>query len=122
MKPNKEDFAPVYSRRPPAGGKSGLLLDQLTKEELLELLRRERFNFAGNDPKAGLLVMPTSSMYYPRGYFSPDEMFEQWQRLYEASRRKATRDSGSPGKQVGLKPAYQGRNALWNTKSSLIQP
>ncbi|NLW56313.1 MAG: response regulator, partial [Firmicutes bacterium] len=74
----------------------------------LELLRRERFNFAGNDPKAGLLVMPTSSMYYPRGYFSPDEMFEQWQRLYEASREEGYKRFRVTGETSWLKTGLPG--------------
>ncbi len=89
------------------GEKVICLSDQLTKGELLEQFRSEQLDFAGHDPGAGLLVMPTC-LYYRRGYFSPEEMIEQWRRLYEEARAEGYRRLRVTGDTSWLKSGLPG--------------
>lgn len=57
--------------------------DSLTKEEVLNWFRQENVDTCGYDPDRGLVVKNIQNMYYPHGYFSPEEMIQRWRHLAE---------------------------------------
>lgn len=62
--------------------------DSLTKEEILSWFSRKNIDTCGYNFERGLVVRTTQSMYYPHGYFSPEEMIQRWRQLVEEARQE----------------------------------
>lgn len=67
------------------GEKVLCITDSLTRENILDWLRKKIVDISDEDLERRLLVKTTKSIYYPEGYFSPEEMIERWRRLAEKS-------------------------------------
>ena len=64
------------------GEKVLCITDSLTREEILDSVGQDDY-ISGHVPHSGLIVTNTKNMYYPDGYFSPEEMLQRWRRLAE---------------------------------------
>jgi len=60
--------------------------DSLTKDEILSWFCGDELDLCGYELEEGVVVRTTQSMYYPHGYFSPEEMIQKWRRLVEEAR------------------------------------
>ncbi|HBL35923.1 MAG TPA: hypothetical protein DDZ55_03845 [Firmicutes bacterium] len=59
------------------------LLDSLTRTEILNWFRAEKIDIGNGDPEAALLVAKNKEVYYPEGYFDPEEMIGRWRQYAE---------------------------------------
>lgn len=75
------------------GEKVICVTDSLTKETVLDWLKKEISHLPA-DFESRLVVEDTKSMYYPNGYFSPEEVMENWRRFAEGSPPEGLRVTG----------------------------
>ncbi|HHU81552.1 MAG TPA: response regulator [Firmicutes bacterium] len=70
------------------------ITDSLTKEAILDWLKKKEIHISAADLERKLVVQSTKSMYYPNGYFSPEETMEKWRRLTMESPVEGLRVTG----------------------------
>lgn len=54
------------------------LVDSLTKTEILKWFQEEKIDTGDSVPEASLVVVRNKEVYYPEGYFDPEEMIGRW--------------------------------------------
>ena len=70
------------------------ITDSLTKEAILDWLKKKAIHISAADLEKKLVVQTTKSMYYPKGYFSPEETMEKWRRFLMESPVEGLRITG----------------------------
>lgn len=75
------------------GEKVVCVTDSLTKEAILDWLKKERLQLPGGFEDK-LVVEATKNIYYPNGYFSPEEVIEKCRRLAKESPPEGFRVTG----------------------------
>lgn len=70
------------------------ITDSLTKETILDWIKEKKIPIPEADMEKKLVVQTPESMYYPNGYFSPEETMEKWRRLITENPAEGLRITG----------------------------
>lgn len=80
---HKKEFVIDYVTAGIQNGEKVLCItDSLSREEIIARVG-EKHGIPGEVLNKSLIVTTTKNMYYPQGYFSPEEMLARWRRLTE---------------------------------------